>query len=110
MRTAWTISIALTLVLLTTGVGLAGVPTDQVQRSVDEVLKVTRSQPDSAARRAELRRMASGLFDFEETAKRAPGPHWQQRTPAERGEFVKLFTDLLLQDAARETGAGESTT
>ena len=30
-----------------------------------------------------------------ETAKRALGLHWQQRTSAERGEFVHLFQDLL---------------
>src|SRR6185503_12824232 len=30
-----------------------------------------------------------------ETAKRALGPHWAQRTPAERDEFVRLFTELV---------------
>jgi phospholipid transport system substrate-binding protein len=30
-------------------------------------------------------------------AKRALGPHWPQRTPAEREEFVKLFAGLLEQ-------------
>ena len=28
-------------------------------------------------------------------AKRALGPHWRQRTPAEQEEFVKLFRDFL---------------
>ena len=32
-----------------------------------------------------------------ETAKRALGQHWQQRTPAEQDEFVKLFANLLEQ-------------
>jgi len=39
------ISVALTLVLLSAGVGLASAPTDQVQRSVDEVLKVSGASP-----------------------------------------------------------------
>lgn len=28
-------------------------------------------------------------------SRRALGPHWKSRTPAERREFVTLFTDLL---------------
>jgi phospholipid transport system substrate-binding protein len=37
------------------------------------------------------------VFDVTETAKRALGPHWQQLTPAQREEFVRLFRDLLEQ-------------
>ncbi len=81
--------------LVTAGTAVAGEPTDQVRRSVDEVLKIVQSQPDGSARRAAVRQAANRLFDFEETAKRALGPHWQQRTPAEHEEFVRLFSDLL---------------
>ena len=81
--------------LVTAGTAVAGDPTDEVRRSVDEVLKVVQSQPDGPARQAAVRQAANRLFDFEATAKRALGPHWQQRTPAEREEFVRLFTDLL---------------
>jgi len=83
------------LALVTAGTAVAGEPTDQVRRSVDEVLKIVQSQPDGPARRTAIRQAANRLFDFEETAKRALGPHWQQRTPAEREEFVRLFSDLL---------------
>jgi len=81
--------------LVTAGTAVAGEPTDQVRRSVDEVLKIVQSKPDGSARRAAVRQAANRLFDFEETAKRALGPHWQQRTPAEHEEFVRLFSDLL---------------
>ena len=81
--------------LVTAGTAVAGEPTDQVRRSVDEVLKIVQSQPDGPARRTAIRQAANRLFDFEETARRALGPHWQQRTPAEREEFVRLFSDLL---------------
>ena len=83
------------LALVTAGTAVAGEPTDQVRRSVDEVLKIVQSQPDGPARRTAVRQAANRLFDFEETAKRAMGPHWQQRTPTEREEFVRLFSDLL---------------
>ena len=78
----------------------AGVPTDQLKTHVDEVLKVLENPalrtPDKAdERRDVIRKVANQIFDFEETAKRALGPHWAARTPAERKEFVGLFTDLL---------------
>ena len=46
-------------------------------------------------RRLAVRRIAEELFDFEETAKRSLGRHWQDRTPEERQEFVRLFTELI---------------
>jgi phospholipid transport system substrate-binding protein len=78
----------------------AGEPTDQLRTHVDEVLKVLENPalrtPEKAEERREvIRKVALQIFDFEETAKRALGPHWQARTPAERKEFVGLFTDLL---------------
>ena len=42
-----------------------------------------------------MRKVAEEVFDLAETAKRALGPHWNQRTPAEREEFTQLFADLL---------------
>jgi phospholipid transport system substrate-binding protein len=45
--------------------------------------------------RAEVRRIAGDLFDFDEMARRSLSRHWAARTPAERTEFVHLFTDLL---------------
>src|SRR4051794_9396833 len=46
-------------------------------------------------RRAQIRAVADELFDFEEVTRRALSVHWAARTPAERKEFVGLFTDLL---------------
>lgn len=47
--------------------------------------------------RAEIRRAAVALFDFDEVARRALSRHWAARTPAEQAEFVVLFTDLVEQ-------------
>lgn len=81
-------------------VAQAGEPTDQLRTQVDEVLKVLgnpalRTPDKIEERRDVIRKVANQIFDFEETAKRALGPHWTARTPAERKEFVALFTDLL---------------
>lgn len=46
-------------------------------------------------RRAEIRAIALEAFDVAEAARRALGPHWPRRTPAERAEFQELFQTLL---------------
>ena len=78
----------------------AGAPTDQLRAGIDRVVKTLRD-PDlsgdqkTTERRAAISKVADELFDFTETAKRALGQHWAQRTPAEREEFVRLFTGLV---------------
>ncbi len=87
-------------VALAASTAWAGPATDQVKASVDRVLKVVQDpemrKPQSAdKRRAQLREVARGLFDFEEMAKRALARHWAQRSPEQRKRFTELFTDLL---------------
>jgi phospholipid transport system substrate-binding protein len=78
----------------------AGAPTDQLRTQIERVLK-TVEDPElkkpgkTTERREAVRRIAAETFDFTEMSKRALARHWQARTPAEREEFVKLFTDLL---------------
>lgn len=78
----------------------AGQPTDTLREYTEAVQKVL-DDPELQAedrrheRRAAVRKVAIEAFDVQETARRALGPHWQQRTPAEREEFVQLFADLL---------------
>jgi len=78
------------------GPASAGAPTDTVKEYTDAVVKTLEDNSLKAAdRRAAVRKLAVEAFDVQETARRALGPHWQQRTPAEREEFVLLFADLL---------------
>jgi phospholipid transport system substrate-binding protein len=78
------------------GVALAGAPTEQLRRYTDEVHRILAdSSMPPPAKRAAIREMAEQVFDLAETARRALGPHWNKRTPAERQEFVRLFADLL---------------
>lgn len=79
---------------------LAGVPTDTVRDYTDAVVRVLEDpalkvDDRRAERRAAVRKIAIDIFDVQETARRALGPHWQQRSPEERAEFVQLFADLL---------------
>ena len=77
-----------------------GVPTDTVREYTDAVVRVLEDpalkvDDRRAERRAAVRKIAIDIFDVQETARRALGPHWQQRSPQERDEFVQLFAELL---------------
>jgi phospholipid transport system substrate-binding protein len=80
--------------------GTATTPSEVVQAAVSRALSIVQdadlARPALAERRrAELRRAADDLFDFQEMARRSLARHWADRTPQEREEFVRLFTDLL---------------
>jgi phospholipid transport system substrate-binding protein len=73
----------------------AASPREVVQASVTRVIAVLQEEADRAHRRAEIRRVAGELFDFDEMARRTLTRHWSARTPEEQAEFVRLFTDLV---------------
>ena len=80
--------------------GRAGTMTDQLKESVGKVARILddhglRSVPKVKERQAAIRGVVNGIFDFGESARRSLGRHWQERTPAEREEFVKLFAELI---------------
>ncbi len=88
------------ILVTSAGAGWAGPPTDQLRTQIDRVVKTLedpelRKEDRAAERRAAVRKIAEDIFDFGETAKRSLARHWQARTPAEREEFVVLFTNLL---------------
>jgi phospholipid transport system substrate-binding protein len=97
--------VAIAAALSMTGAAVAGEPTDALKARVDRVLVLLEESGD---RRAEIRKAAEEIFDAEEMSRRALGPHWNARTPAERREFVTLFTDLLERSymARVESGRG----
>jgi phospholipid transport system substrate-binding protein len=78
----------------------AGEPTDRLKMQIDRVVKTIedpelKKEGKARDRRQAVRRIAEEIFDFNETAKRSLGRHWQPRTAAEQQEFVGLFSDLL---------------
>jgi phospholipid transport system substrate-binding protein len=93
---------AFALVISSGAFAWGGAPTDQVREYTDAVVKVLedpvlKAEDKKSERRAAVRKIASEVFDVQETARRALGPHWQQRTPQQREEFVQLFAELLEQ-------------
>lgn len=83
---------AIAVVLTLATIAVAAAPTDELKTRIDRVLTLLDEPGD---RRADIRKVAEEIFDFEEMSRRALGPHWNGRTPAERREFVTLFKDLL---------------
>jgi len=74
----------------------AGAPTEQVRQYTDQVRRILDDPAlRSTDKRAAVRKVAVEIFDVNETARRALGPHWQARSATERNEFVQLFADLL---------------
>jgi phospholipid transport system substrate-binding protein len=78
----------------------AGVPTDQVRQTADQVLALLRNPRFKGAdkesqRRERLRQIIGNRFNFEEMAKRSLGANWRRVSPDEQKRFVDLFTDLL---------------
>jgi len=70
-------------------------PRDVVQTAVTRVIVAMQDDPSRTHARAEIRKAAASLFDFDEMARRTLTRHWAGRSPEEQAEFVKLFTDLL---------------
>ncbi|PYM17925.1 MAG: organic solvent tolerance ABC transporter substrate-binding protein [Candidatus Rokuibacteriota bacterium] len=100
LRASLPVAVALVVAIGVPRDARAGQPTDQLKSHVDRIVQMLqdpalKSEGRSAERRDAVRKVAMDIFDFEETSKRALGPHWRERTPAEREEFVRLFTDLL---------------
>ena len=98
-HTLMTMTAAL-LLGLTATVAAALTPTETVKSRVDEALQSLSQTANPTAeaserRRADIRRAADTLFDFPDMSRRALGRHWTDRTPAEREEFTRLFTDLI---------------
>ena len=93
------LNIIMAVLLASAGSSATAGPTETVREAVQQVY----SQPDGSAvkkvstaeRRADIRKVAESLFDFPEMSRRALGPAWDTVSPAEKEEFVRLFTNLI---------------
>jgi len=78
----------------------AGPITERVRITIDSALSALRDpammgKAHKAERRARIRAAIEDTIDFTEMSRRSLGLNWRKRTPAERKEFVNLFSDLL---------------
>lgn len=79
---------------------IASAVTDDVRKTVDQVVSIV-SNPEMKKARSESKKRAAlksaigRIFDYGEMAKRSLGVNWKGRTKAEQKEFVTLFSTLL---------------
>ena len=78
----------------------AGAPTDALRSHINSVFALLddpalKGPDQTAARHRALRALTVQAVDFQESAQRSLGAHWDARTPADRAYFVRLFTDLI---------------
>lgn len=90
------------LILVLAGVFMASTAfatvSNEVKKTVDEVVKIVSDKElkkNDKKRRQLLKKSISVIFDYGEMAKRAMGKHWNQRSAAEKKQFVELFAGLL---------------
>src|SRR5262245_57273620 len=89
---------AVALVILLASPAWAGSPTEQLRgffTSASRILDDPSTEFKPEDRFRAVLRAVGEIFDFPEAARLSLGPAWNARTPAEREEFVRLFTDLL---------------
>jgi len=75
-------------------------PTEEVRRTVDEVVRIVADKdlkkPQNEQKRRKALKAAIGqIFDHAEMARRSMGQNWKELTPAQQKEFVDLFATLL---------------
>jgi hopanoid biosynthesis associated RND transporter like protein HpnN len=86
-------------VLLVGGSASAGEPTEQIRAAIERTYQVLTQSPPSTTQRGERDAAAEQamdrLFDWTAMAQRSLQRHWEPRTPAERVEFTRLFSELF---------------
>jgi len=81
-------------------------PVDVVRARNEAVKKILDAAGDSVdtATRERLKEVINGLMDFQELSRLALAKHWQERTPKERADFVKVFRELVRNSSVRKLG------
>lgn len=96
------VSLALAALMLVTGAAAvrAESPLAEIKSTTESILvllKDPKLQGDSkkSERQALVRARMDKRFAWEQCARGCLGRHWTQRTPAEKAEFIKIFSEFL---------------
>jgi phospholipid transport system substrate-binding protein len=78
----------------------AAAPLETVRAEINKVLDVLRDQSlkgesGKNTKKAKIRSIANGIFDFSELSRRTLGPDWKKMNAGQQKEFVDLYSDLL---------------
>ena len=103
-ESSWLAASSLVVATLALTLGFAvrasadGDPMAAVKGTVNQVLSIVSAPSYKSAtseRREKLREVINQRFDFTDMARSAMGYHWRSLSPAQRDQFVQLFTGLL---------------
>jgi phospholipid transport system substrate-binding protein len=77
-------------------------PMEQLQQSVNEILKILQSEElkrpeNNEERKQRILNVVNSMFDFRKMARSSLGQSWNTLTPEEKDTFVGLFTSLVEQ-------------
>ncbi len=97
------IFVGILFLLLSSSFMMAAEPRNLIMETLDRGLSILKDPSLNVSEKIQERRQKyfeeiSPIIDFEEMSKRVLSQHWDKRSPEEKREFVKLFTELLLNN------------
>ena len=89
------IAMMLVVVSALAGPVVADEATDQIRVHIDQMYRLVAKTGSTPEGQGAVRKVADRMFDWLAMARGALGQHWNERTPTERDEFVRLFGDVF---------------
>ena len=95
--------VGILFLLLSSSFMMAAEPRNLIMETLDRGLTILKDPSLNVPEKFQERRQKyfeeiSSIIDFEEMSKIALSQHWDKRSPEEKREFVKLFTEFLLNN------------
>ncbi|MFC1534318.1 phospholipid-binding protein MlaC [Thermodesulfobacteriota bacterium] len=100
MKEKLILSIVFVLIITQPVFGQSSQPIDAIKSRIDQVLAILKdphyqSESMKALSREKIRGLIKQVFDFNEMARRATAQYWKRFSQVEKGEFSRLFSELL---------------
>ena len=91
-----------TILLLSVITARTEIPMQEVKDSIEGVLRILEGTKTQSVFKPDERHQLvlaemDKRFEWDEIARACLGRHWAERTPAEKAEFIKLFSKFLLE-------------
>ena len=78
-----------------------------LKKSVDDVVSIAKSSPDSTALADSLRPLLQKIISFDAMTRRAVGPGWRQFAAEQQKEAIRLFSTLIIRTYSGKFTPGE---
>ena len=80
---------------------------DFLKKSVNEVVGIAKSSPNSSALAESLRPILVKIISFDAMTRRAVGPGWRRFTTEQQKEAIRLFSTLIIRTYSGKFTPGE---